>query len=327
MSPTSWTPDRVASVVLSIFALCVSILSFVVAVKNYFRKSGILVRGFFSLSSSISSDDHCVASVFLENLKDRAVTVFGIYLRIGHHNYIKIEDFEDKPLILRGFESVRREYGPIEYYSFNLVRIKLDSLLKDQRIRKRLVLRTSEGKYVVPAKMGGWLPTVDYFRNQMTIIADPMISTYKGRYVGRNVIYLVDIEFEAENRQIVDILRDSVRIPPFKTFLFTDDSLQTKQSLEAFLSQQYDRGLLPCKRFTVIDVEESRRNRDLFPKETFEAEYANRFSYFILGRIATIVRNRIVRRNNAENFRATRTGIDVDRNDKPDSAISDPSRE
>lgn len=77
----------------SISALFISTVALLFSAKTYRRKSGVFVRGNFSIASNRDCNDKYVASVILENLKDRAVTVFAIYLRIGYNYYIEIEDF------------------------------------------------------------------------------------------------------------------------------------------------------------------------------------------------------------------------------------------
>ena len=62
----------------SISAICISTVALLVAVKNYRRKAGIFVRGSFAISSSRDCDDRYVSDVLIENLKDRAITVFSI---------------------------------------------------------------------------------------------------------------------------------------------------------------------------------------------------------------------------------------------------------
>src|SRR5439155_13648994 len=40
----------------------------------------------------------------LENLKDRAVVIFKIYMKFGNNVFIEIDDFANNPLILKPFE-------------------------------------------------------------------------------------------------------------------------------------------------------------------------------------------------------------------------------
>jgi hypothetical protein len=87
-----------------------------------------------------------VSEVILENVKDRAVPIFGIYPRLGYSYYLEVEDFEDGPLLLRPYETYRKGFGPIEFYGINDNKIDLNDLLSNQRIKKSLFLSISDGK-------------------------------------------------------------------------------------------------------------------------------------------------------------------------------------
>jgi hypothetical protein len=87
-----------------------------------------------------SCNDVYVTEVILENLKDRAVTIFSIYLKIGHNYYVELENLEEKPLVLKAFETYRREFGPIEFYGINNNKIRLNDLLGDRMVRRLSVV-------------------------------------------------------------------------------------------------------------------------------------------------------------------------------------------
>ena len=53
------------------------------------------------MMSSVDCDDPYLSSLVIENLKDRAITIFEIYLKVGSNCYIQVEDFGSKPLVLR----------------------------------------------------------------------------------------------------------------------------------------------------------------------------------------------------------------------------------
>ena len=89
------------------------------------------------MASSVYCDDPYLSSLVIENLKDRAITIFEIYLKVGNHCYIQIEDFDPKPLVLRAYETYQKEYGPIEFYSVNMKRVGLSELLSGRTVKKR----------------------------------------------------------------------------------------------------------------------------------------------------------------------------------------------
>jgi hypothetical protein len=285
----------------TVAALCVSLLALVLAVKNYWRKAGTLVRGTFSTSSSRDCDDKYLSSLVIENLKDRAVTVFAIYLRMGSNYYVEIESFEAKPLILRPFETYQKEYGPIEFYGINSDRIKLDKLFADRKIKKRLVLSTGDGKYVVPDNLRRWTPVYQFFRNHLTAVVRPVRAIYKDTAVGGNVKYVLELVSESGTEEILCIRPDDYQLKIFKNFQLTKESLATQETLEGFLQQQVDDGKLTCQKCTVMDMQEWRaKNRDFYARgRTFEANLFGPFHYHVLGRLSTMYLTWKQKRQNA----------------------------
>jgi len=282
-----------------VFALCVSISAFIVAVKNYLRKAGTFVRGSFSISSSVHSNGSYLSTLTLENIKDRAVTIFAIYLQIGSNYFLTIEDLTKKPLILRAFETHQQSYGPIEFYEVNTRRIDLEELLRSGKSRKRLVLSTSDGKYVVPSNLQRWNPIVHFFDNHLTAIITPVRSIYKTVPIGGTIKYFIEFTDSGGAEEIVPIHPDDFELKLFKTFQLTKESLETKDSLAAFLQQQVDAGKLVCKAFKVFDLEERRNTlAELFPGMPIKARPYSAFQYYVLGRLSTLYSNWQIRRTN-----------------------------
>jgi hypothetical protein len=148
----------------------ISVLALLFTIKNYRRKAGMHVRGVFTIEASRASDDVYIKEIILENLKDRAVTIFSIYLKIGHNYYVELENLQEKPLVLKPFETYRQQFGPIEFYGVNSNKIVLNDLLNNRTVRKQLVLSTADGKYQVPSSIRRWSPVGDFFRNHLTAL-------------------------------------------------------------------------------------------------------------------------------------------------------------
>ena len=109
----------------STLASIIGLVALWFTVRNHHRKSGLLIRGIYSISSSIDCNDAFVSKFILENLKDRSVTIFAVYLRVGHSHYIQLEDFEEAPLLLKPFETYQKELGPVQFYGSNMYRVRL----------------------------------------------------------------------------------------------------------------------------------------------------------------------------------------------------------
>ena len=286
---------------LPALALLVSLFALTVAFLNYRRKSAISVRGGFSLASSIECEDKYVASVVLENMKDRAVTIYSIHLLAGHNHLIEIEDFESSPLILKPFETITREYGPIEFYGVNDSRIDMSPLLADANCPKRLALSTSHGRYDVRKFPKRWNPVVDHFKNHALALVRPVRANYKGKSIGGNVTYVLDIVLSDDKSEILMIHPGDHRVQRFRNFRLTADSLESADALRSYLAERQSDGSLMCKSFTVFDVQTWRANeRDFYRGRPVRAERIGYLKFKVLVRLATLAADRALRRQNQE---------------------------
>lgn len=274
-------------------ALAIAAVGLLIAMLNYRRKAGVQIRGTFSITSTVACHDNYVSSVTLENLKDRAVTVFAIYLRIGYNFYIEIEDFAEKPLLLKGFEHYHAEYGPIEGYTFNGRCFDMNSILHPLSKCGRLVLSTSDGKYVVPRVWRRWDPVYDHFKNNMTAILGITRRTFKGKPVGGNVKYIVEFIDVNGKEEVCFVFPNDHDHKNFKNFKLTPDSLANKDALVKFLNDRQKSGAILCETIRVHDVDEWRKKDAPFaPKVLIKATLSSFLRYFIWGRWWTWQRSR-----------------------------------
>ncbi len=301
--PSIWT----------LFALTLSAFAFLVSVLNFRRKSSLSLRATYSwISSSVSSDDQHITSLIIENLKDRAVTIFAVYLRVGHNFYVEIDNFDDKPLVLKAFESWHKDYGTIEFYSVSLRRIELNDLFSSKRVKKRIVLSTSDGKYVARKFPKRWSPIHDFFRNHMTAVVRPVRLHYKDTALGGNVVYVVDIVLADGKSEIIPIHAGDHEVRIFRNFRLTKESLETTEALKRFLDEQASLGSLIYKSIEVLDVKEWReRERRDYREAPIKAKYVNWLLYRIGGRIATVLSDRRLQRENRHRLRATQPSTSI----------------
>ncbi|MBL3591112.1 MAG: hypothetical protein JMN24_15145 [gamma proteobacterium endosymbiont of Lamellibrachia anaximandri] len=290
------------TIVNSTVALIISIIALVYTAKTYLLKSGANIRGSYGMcSSSVSCEDQYITNVTLENLKDRAIIVFKIYLRIGPNYFVEIEDFDEKPLILKPFEVFHKEYDPIDLYSINLNRIDLNSLFSSKRARKNIVLATSDGKYVVKAHINRWDPVYDFFKNHLTAVIHPRRATFKGKSYGLNTKYIVEITAENGKSEIIPIYPRDYEIKKFRKFRLTKDTLESKDSLEEYLYEQVGEGLLNCIDINVHDIgawlEEAYESES---KKTIEATYYSWLTYHIIGPVITKISDFRLRMKNRQ---------------------------
>lgn len=270
-----------------VLGLLVATLALSLAALNYRRKSGLDVRGGYSLASNIDCDDKYVSSVILENLKDRSITIFAIYLRVGHACYVQLEDFGTQPFILKAFETYRKDYGAIQFYESNSTRVNLNNLYSNRKIKQRLVLSTSDGKYTVPKYLYAWNPVTDYFKNLMTMIVQTRSLRHGEEYVGSNIDYIVDLTTADGHKQTVQLSKNSWQYVIFKNFQLTKDSLESKSALDQFLLDQIKAENIQIKNFSVFETSTWKAEANQTFRDSFDAVPVSWFRYFIVGRLLT----------------------------------------
>jgi hypothetical protein len=268
-------------------ALAISLLALWYTMRAFALKAGTRIRGSFSFMSSISCADQYVSNIALYNLKDRAVAVFKIHLEVGRGYFIELEDFPGDPLILRPFEAWTRSYEPIEMYTVSMHRVSLKSLIDNRAVRKRLVLSTADGRYVVKDWIRVWNPILLFFQNNAAAVIRPRRSEFKGKAYGENALYVIELVRADGESEIVPVYKGDHRFQKFRQFRLTAAALESAVKLEEFLLEQAVAGVLECKDVKVSDLEAWRKEayKDhsepplVLPPNTW-------FRYHIMGRLS-----------------------------------------
>jgi len=286
----------------AVVTACFAMLSVYLGFKVYRRKSGAYIRGSFTPSASRDCNDEFVSQVKLENLKDRSVTIFGIYLRIGYNIYLEIEDHSDAPLTLKPFETYGKSFGPIEFYTCNMSKVSINGLLFGNRnVKKHLFLSTSDGKYKVRSPIWSWEPISDSLLNYFTAVLQPIRSMHRDGSIGGNVKFVIDLVKADGNIETVRLRPDDYRLKIFKDFSLTMESLESKEALEQFLHQKKEEGTIACNEIVVYDLPSWRvRTHESYKGETTQVKPQGLFQYYVIGRAVSMFEDRRVRRNNVQ---------------------------
>jgi hypothetical protein len=207
------------------------------AATQFQLKSSTKISATCGSGGSAYYRDEYVTSVVLENHRDKAEAIFGIYLRLGRNLYITLEDFQETPLILPPFEIVQRNYLPISGYGCNGYSVDLNKVLgNSKKWPKRIVLATSRGKYITKKWKKGWNPIFDSLLNNNIVTLETYSAEYQTlngemRTVPSNAIYIVDYKNdEGERLQSIVFSGKSAWLND-KRFAITPSCLKDKDSL------------------------------------------------------------------------------------------------
>jgi len=273
------------SIYLPIISLSIAISALSISLFNYLRKSGISIVSSFSIMSSGDSPDDFIANITLQNLKDKAISIFGIYLDIGPQIFVEIKNYKEDPLIIKPYESFYLKYGPVLYYSHNFIKIDLNDLLQNKKIKKRIVLSTIQGRYNTKYRKPFWTPTQQYFSNAYTKLIQPIIIDIKGDHIGPGNDYALLLQ-KQDNNEVMSLNKDDYKYEVFRKFNLSKECLENKINLQDYLNSQIEKGRLNVDKVTVYDINEIKEFYSRFSKqERYKIGKMSYFRYYVLGYI------------------------------------------
>ncbi len=243
--------------VISSISLFVSVIVLLITYKTYILKYGHKVRGWIGVSSSVTSSNNYFHTLVLENLKDKDLVIFDIFVRFGHNIYLDMLDKDDLNEnyfhIIPALSTKEFRFGPAIEYASGSALVNLSQLFADDKISKKIILFTNQGKVIVSSFKKGWNPISDYFNNYGTVVINPIryysdksIYGRKGREkeqvnsaidystYGNQTLYLVVLKRKHFGLVTYPIWKD-IKVQYFNDIDFTEKSLENKDSLKKFL--------------------------------------------------------------------------------------------
>ena len=273
--------------VISVAAFVVASIALLYTYRGDRRKSGIDIRYRLAISSSVSSSEKWVSQVVLQNAKDRAVSIFKVYLEVGHGFYIEIEDFSPSPLILEAYGIHHQHYDPIDFYVGGPYRC-ID-VLDDSKSRKRLVLITAQGRHFPKRHIKYDDPIYDSIStNYTTCVVHPLRLDYGGRSYGSEVKYIVTLKSADGKEEVIPIYPRDYESKWFNELGLTRQAMESKQALEDCIRSQMDMGNLNCSDVAIFDPEPDRSRWYREYERDGHVPVRGWFQYNILGRCWTI---------------------------------------
>ena len=284
---------------LSLAAIIVAIIALSYRIRTYWLKAGEKVRFSYSLTANVEAEDKYIGSITLENLKDKALVIFEIYLKLGHGLYLELEKFDGAPLIVKPFEVYQREFDPVIFYSSNTKRVKLDDLLEGKRFKPHVVLSTTSGRYNVKANIRRWTPLGEYFGNAYSGIIQPRWLIHRGRGYGSQVRFLLDIEKHNGRKECIPICPDDYKHNSLRNLRLTKDAIETKESFNAFINEKLSDGTIDWKSYEIIDFRKEVEDIDGFlDADPIKLDQVGLLRYYVVGKVLNVLQNFQMSRKN-----------------------------
>lgn len=287
------------STLFAFLALILSVVAVYFTVVTFRLKKGSFVRGQYrTVSSSVATNDPYVCEVLLENLKDRSVVIFGIYLWLDHGYNLCIEEFEEDPLIISPFEVVRRKYDPLDGYSFNAKRLKIDALPENRR-RTKILLSTTDGMITVKKPVFINKPVYQWFKNHLIIQIGVDRTVFRGKSYGGATKYLVNLLNDDELIEAVPLYGREQYYKWFRNLGGEASDLESADTVQKLFENVILDKKFKANRVEVIDYQEILSKR--YENYNLKSKVAERHSWFfvhVVGRLSTVWDTRRLRRKN-----------------------------
>lgn len=311
MNLSDFSSGDLVAIIVGVLSLIVSIIVLFITYKTWNLKSGQSVRAEYGITSSIAADGPYISKVIIENLKDKELIIFGIYIRFGRNIFIDLLDIDDHydkyyhilpPLSTRIFE-----LGAPLYYHCSAREVDVESLLRDNKLKGDIILLTNIGKIKAKHFKKGWSPISQYFRNYATIYirptrfytkdSCPLTRTQGEHFIDYSSIektskYLVTIKFK--NDKVQDfIISESYKYVIFQALTFTSEILNSKESLQKYFYDARNNDLISFEEIVDIkdiqDIVTKDKSHLLTDKiETIDKEdIQNWFQYWVISQIET----------------------------------------
>lgn len=251
---------QAASFLISTIAMLISVSAIYFTVKSYKQKRGNYIRGTYSINMSQATEDCYVSNLILENMKDKPIVIFGIYLRLSTRVTLEIEDCSDSPIILKSFEALNKKYDPVHFYGFNGSQVNVNKLFSDRLFKNKLILATTDGKLIVRKPIPIWKPHLEMFKNPLRIALRPIRRTYHGRGYGSNPLYIVILYEGSKVKQAIPIHPTEHYLAWFDRIGGTEASLSSTSTISELFHNAVSAGKIEAESIEVIDAKEDSRS-------------------------------------------------------------------
>ena len=307
-------PEDVLMIVLSALSLFVAIFVLYITYQTWELKKGQSARASINTVSSSEIEGYYVYNVVVENLKERDLIIFGIYLRIGRNVYVdllNIDSVYDKYIhVIPSLSTRIFELGAPIYYTTGIAEIKIDELFHHKK--QKIILQTNFGKIKAKPFKKGWDPIYESFKNYSIVNIKPIRFYTQNSVpsshnqsenfidytsVPKTALYVIKLKFNDGSIKEYNIFKKDNN-PIFENLEFNDDNLKSIESLKEYLIDSRNKELIIFKEIIKIDdvqelIRKSKKGLSPIVLSEKNIPILNWFQFFILAQMRTWI-NKII---------------------------------
>lgn len=301
------------NIIIAASALIVSLIVLRITYITWKLKYGQAVRASIAIARTNKT---YISNVVVENLKDRDLIIYAIYIKFGANVYIDLLDidyhFDRYTHIIPGLSTRIFELGPPLYYTKSSLEVDIEELLNNWTAGS-IVLHTNIGLIKAKKIKNNWLPIVQYFKNYGTSYIRPRRFYTKNsvpsskrqseNYIDytsydSSVIYVVTLKF-ADGTFYDFEIPPTHNYVPFQKLKFSDEVLANEDMLREYFINSRDKGLIKFEEIIGISniqqiIEKDRKIG--IEKNPYKIEVLNWFDYHIIWKFRTLWYNRNCRK-------------------------------
>lgn len=265
------------------FALTVALVAAYFGYRRYRTKVGHALIGRFIIENDTGAPDHFIKKIQIENLKDRPVAVYAIYVRLRAGAYLLVDDLNDSPLIIPPYSVHKKTYDAVVLYKQNMTRYSINnslSIWKREAEPPRLVLNTNFGKVVTKESKTNWNPEWSKLTNKHTLVIKPHRNNLDGKSYPPAAQFIIKLTHESGFDEELTIDTRSWKCDEFAYFDLPEHVLENGRTLYDHLSMLQSWNVLNAKKIEVIDLKST--NRSLLAATVGadnSVEYVSRYNY------------------------------------------------
>lgn len=230
----------------------ISIIGIYIGIKNYFRKVGHSVSGYYIPGSSLYFKDKQIYEMTLINNKDKPLVIRHIIIKFGWNVNLHIYDYENKGiLIIKPYEQETINFDPILFYHCSDVHVTNLDFITNQR--GKIILNTTEGNIKVRNFKKYFDPIVELLKYEKFVLIQPFFTKNSNEYSNlKFILNYIDADGSSRSEYILNSNKPLI----IDRLHLNDIDKLDENSLKIIIEENIESKTLSWDSFDIINVED-----------------------------------------------------------------------